>query len=144
MTKRDFRAASPLLIIKGAGDLATGTAHRLYRAGYRFIMTELARPTAIRRTVSFSQAIYDGRMTVEAVTAVRADTENFREALTAGHIPVLVAPEEAWLDELGAAALIEATLSKKNTGVTRRPGRTTLALGPGYRAGTDVDGVVET
>jgi xanthine dehydrogenase accessory factor len=133
-----------LVIIKGAGDLATGVAHRLCRAGYRLLMTELPRPTAIRRTVAFSQAVYDGSLTVEGITARRAGPDDFQEVLAAGEVPVLAGPDPEWLAGLPHRAFIEATLAKRRTGVSRRPGRVTLALGPGHQAGRDVDAVVET
>ncbi len=144
MDQADRKRDGDLLIIKGAGDLATGVAHRLHRSGYRFLMTDLPRPTAIRRTVAFSQAVYDGTSTVEGLTARRAAPENFFEILAAGEVPVLPGPDPEWLESLPHRAFIEATLAKHNTGVGRRPGRITLALGPGYQAGRDVDAVVET
>ena len=82
-----------LVLIRGAGDIATGIALRLYRAGIQVVMTDLPAPTAIRRTVCFSQAIILGEMTVEDVTARRAETPDQAEALLAqGLIPVLAAP----------------------------------------------------
>ncbi|UQZ89613.1 molybdenum hydroxylase [Deltaproteobacteria bacterium Smac51] len=137
----------PLVIIKGAGDLATGVAHRLHRAGFPLLMTDLEKPTAIRRTVAFSQAVYDGRMTVEGVTAEKAAPASFQEIhkiLAARHVPVIPGADPSWLDSLSSAGFVEATLSKKNTGLTRREGRVTIALGPGYTAGLDADVVVET
>lgn len=134
----------PLVLIKGAGDVATGVAHRLHRCGFRLLMTDLARPTAIRRTVAFARAVYDGAATVEGVEARRAGSGDFREILAQGFIPVLPEPDPHWLDSLAPAAFIEATLSKRNTGLSRRPDRITVALGPGYQAGRDVDAVVET
>lgn len=132
------------VIIKGAGDLATGVAHRLHHAGCRILMTDLARPTAIRRTVAFSQAVYSGEATVEGVTASLAGKDDFRRIMGSGRLPVLAEVDDAWLDSLEADALIEATLSKKNTGLSRLSGRVTVALGPGYTAGRDADAVVET
>ncbi|MDL2226749.1 EF2563 family selenium-dependent molybdenum hydroxylase system protein [Deltaproteobacteria bacterium OttesenSCG-928-M10] len=132
------------VIVKGAGDLATGVAHRLHQAGCRLLLTDLARPTAIRRTVAFSQAVYDGEATVEGLTSVRAGQDNFRRIMDSGRIPVLTEADNDWLDSLGADALIEATLSKRNTGLRRLAGRVTVALGPGYTAGREADAVVET
>ncbi|MDR2945852.1 MAG: EF2563 family selenium-dependent molybdenum hydroxylase system protein [Candidatus Adiutrix sp.] len=133
-----------LIIIKGAGDIATGVAHRLHRCGYALLMLELERPTAIRRTVAFSQAMYDGQATVEGITAERASLDTFRQVVAEGRVPVVTGAETERLEALAPAAFVEATLSKKNTGLTRRAGRTTLALGPGYVAGQDADAVVET
>lgn len=133
-----------LILIKGAGDLATGVAHRLSRSGFAVLMTELARPTAIRRTVAFSEVVYEGTLTVEGLTARRAGPDDFQTLLDSGYVPVIPEPDPGWLDSLGPAALIEATLSKYNTGISREPSRVTLALGPGYEAGREVDAVVET
>ena len=134
----------PLVFIRGAGDLASGVAHRLHRAGYRLLMSDLDQPTAIRRTVAFSQAVYDGEMTLEGVTAQRSGLDNYEAVQAAGRIPVVTGVDQDRLDQLGPRAFIEATLSKRNLGVCRREGRVTLALGPGYSAGLDVDAVVET
>lgn len=133
-----------LIIIKGAGDLASGVAHRLHQSGYRLLMTDLPRPTAIRRTVAFCQAVYDGSLTLEGVTARVAGPDNFESIIAAGEIPILAGVAAGWLDSLEPRAFIEATLSKRNTGLSRRDGCLTIALGPGYRAGRDVDVVIET
>ena len=83
-----------LILVKGAGDLATGTALRLYRAGFSVVMTDIAQPTAVRRTVAFSQCMYDGAVTVEGVTARKAADKAQAEAiLAASEIPVLADPE---------------------------------------------------
>ena len=90
-----------LVLIKGAGDLATGTALRLYRAGFSVIMTDLEQPTAVRRSVAFCQCIYDGACAVEGVTARRAaGAEEAGRVLTAGEIPVLAVLQD------GSAVLI--------------------------------------
>lgn len=135
---------NPLIIIKGAGDLASGVAHRLHRSGYRLLMTDLPRPTAIRRTVAFCQAVYDGSLTLEKITARKAGPDNFEGVISAGEIPVIAGADPAWLESLNPKAFIEATLSKRNTGLSRKEGRLTIALGPGYNAGMDADAVIET
>lgn len=58
-----------LIICRGAGDLATGIIHRLHRAGHWVIALETDYPAAIRRQVSFCEAVYDGSAAVEGVTA---------------------------------------------------------------------------
>jgi len=133
------------ILIKGAGDLATGVAHRLRRAGFRPVMTELAQPLTVRRRVAFSEAVYEGRSEVEGVTAVLATGVAEAVAmLPRGLVPVVVDPCGEVLRLLSPAVLIEATLAKRNTGVTRSDARWVIALGPGYRAGRDVHAVVET
>ncbi|OUO44455.1 selenium-dependent molybdenum cofactor biosynthesis protein YqeB [Flavonifractor sp. An306] len=134
-----------LVLIKGAGDLATGTAVRLHRAGFPVVMTDIAQPTAVRRTVSFSQCIYDGVTEVEGITARRAaNGEEASAMLAAGEIPVLVDPEARILDELPFGAVVDAILAKRNLGTSLTDAPIVLALGPGFTAGVDCHGVVET
>lgn len=134
-----------LVLIKGAGDLATGTAVRLYRAGFPVVMTDIAQPTAVRRTVAFSQCMYDGVAEVEGITARRAaNGEEASAMLAAGEIPVLVDPEARILDELPFGAVVDAILAKRNLGTSLTDAPIVLALGPGFTAGVDCHGVVET
>lgn len=134
-----------LILIKGAGDLATGVAHRLFRSRFQVVMTELERPTAVRRTVSFCQCMYDGTATVEGVTARRAESlEELPAILARGEIPVICAPAEAVLHVLPFDALVDAILAKYNTGTAITDAPVVLALGPGFTAGVDCHGVVET
>src|SRR5215831_15387066 len=82
-----------LVAVKGAGDLATGVMHRLYRAGFAVMATELPQPTVLRRTVAFAEAVTQGQMTVEGVTACRANSvEEVQAALAKGLIPIVVDP----------------------------------------------------
>lgn len=134
-----------LILVKGAGDLATGTAVRLYRAGFQVVMTDVAQPTAVRRTVAFSQCIYDGQTTVEGITARKAENrDQVRDILAAGEIPVLVDPQASILPQLPFMAVVDAILAKKNLGTTISDAPIVLALGPGFTAGTDCHGVIET
>ena len=134
-----------LVLIRGAGDIATGIALRLWRAGVQVVMTDLPQPTAIRRTVCFSQAIVLGETQVEDATARRAeDILQARRICAAGEISVLADPELRCREELRPDALVDAILAKKNLGTTRDMAPLTIALGPGFTAGQDVDVVVET
>ena len=134
-----------LVLIKGAGDLATGTAVRLYRAGIPVVMTEVAQPTAVRRTVAFSQCMYDGAAQVEGISARRAeDAGAARRALERGEVPVLCDPEAAILRELPFDGVVDAILAKRNLGTAITDAPVVLALGPGFTAGVDCHGVVET
>ncbi|EDN01687.1 selenium-dependent molybdenum hydroxylase system protein, YqeB family [Pseudoflavonifractor capillosus ATCC 29799] len=133
------------ILIKGAGDLATGTAVRLYRAGFPLVMTDIEQPTAVRRTVAFCQCMYDGVCTVEGITARRVYSGV--EALAAmekGEIPVLNDPEAKILKELDFFAVVDAILAKRNIGTTIHDAPVVLALGPGFTAGVDCHGVIET
>jgi len=134
-----------LVIIKGAGDLASGVAVRLKRSGIKLIMTEIAHPTAIRRTVSFCGAVWEGVANVEDIHARLA--ENAAEAFSiaqTGDIAVLVDPETECLRALAPDALIDATLMKRNLNTRISDARVVIALGPGFTAGVDCHAVVET
>jgi xanthine dehydrogenase accessory factor len=138
----------PLVLIKGAGDLASGVALRLHRAGFPVILTELAQPTAVRRTVCFAQAVYDGACQVEGVTARRATAGEVAELLADGLLPVLVDPSAGVAQELGAHVLVDAIVAKRNSGTHRSDAPLVIALGPGFVAGddpgADVHAVIET
>ena len=134
-----------LILIRGAGDLASGIALRLWRAGLRVVMTDLPQPTAIRRTVCFSQAIRLGETTVEDVTAVRCGTEaEVRTALSAGKIPVLPDPEGACRLWLRPDALVDAILAKRNLGTRISDAPVVIGVGPGFCAGRDCHAAIET
>lgn len=135
----------PLIAVKGAGDLASGVIHRLARAGFPVIATELAQPTVLRRSVAFAEAVALGEMTVEGVTARLVDTlEVARSVLSRSEVPVFVDPAGTILRAARPDALIEATLSKRNSGVDIHDAPVVIALGPGYEAGKDVHAVIET
>jgi xanthine dehydrogenase accessory factor len=134
-----------LVVVKGAGDLATGVIHRLARAGFPVIATELAEPTVVRRTVAFAEAVALGAIAVEEVTARLATSlEAIQTTLAQGQVPVVVDPNGTTLTQLRPAVLVEATLSKYNSGITMEDAPIVIALGPGYEAGKDVHAVIET
>lgn len=134
-----------LVVIRGAGDIASGIALRLKRAGISVAMTDIAAPTAIRRTVCFSQAISLGSYTVEDVTAQRADTPAMaQEILAAGRIAVLADPEGTVYPALHPDAVVDAILAKKNLGTKMTDAPAVVAVGPGFTAGVDCHAVVET
>ena len=134
-----------LVLIRGAGDIATGIALRLHRSGLQVVMTDLPRPTAIRRTVCFSPAITDGETTVEGVRAVYApDTAAAKKYLSQGAVPVLADPELACRDALHPDALVDAILAKRNLGTRMTDAPVVVGVGPGFTAGEDCHAVVET
>ncbi len=133
------------VLLRGAGDIATGIALRLLRAGCRVALTDLPQPTAIRRTVCFSEALRLGAATVEGVAAVRADTPAAaRAALAAGSVPVLPDPTLAFLAELRPDALVDAILAKRNLGTGIDMAPIVIGVGPGFTAGVDCHAAVET
>src|SRR5437660_1574935 len=134
-----------LVAVKGAGDLATGVIHRLSRAGFAVIATELPEPTVVRRTVAFAEAVTRGEMTVEDVSARLATSlQDIQATLAGGRVPIVVDPDGTLLRQMHPSVLIEATLSKYNSGVTMQDAPIVIALGPGYEAGKDVHAVIET
>ena len=134
-----------LTLIRGAGDLASGIALRLWRSGIEVVMTDLPRPTAIRRTVSFSEAIVHGETTVEDVTArLAANADEARALLAQGIVPVLANPDCACRADLHPDALVDAILAKRNLGTRRTDAPIVIGVGPGFTAGVDCHAVVET
>ena len=138
-----------LVVVRGAGDLATGCILRLVRAGFRVAALESARPSAIRRTVCLSEAMYEGTAEVEGIRAVRVATPEALEAALAawgpeGPVPLLADPACAALSLLRPLALVDAILAKRNLGTRRGMAGVVVALGPGFEAGVDADAVVET
>ncbi len=132
-------------LIRGAGDLASGIALRLWRSGIEVVMTDLPRPTAIRRTVSFSEAIVHGETTVEDVTArLAANADEARALLAQGIVPVLADPDCACRADLHPDALVDAILAKRNLGTRRTDAPIVIGVGPGFTAGVDCHAVVET
>lgn len=146
-----------LIVVRGAGDLATGTIHRLKKAGFRLLVLEAEHPAAIRRQVALSEAVYAGSARVEDVEAVRMDVDlaekkNRKELLELemeriwkkDGVPVLVDPAGLSIAALRPAVVVDAILAKKNLGTTKEMAPLVIALGPGFTAGEDVDVVIET
>ncbi len=134
-----------LALVKGAGDLASGVAYKLHEAGYSVVMTETRQPTAVRRTVAFAEAVYEGRVSVEGVDAAVADDDAaIADLLTAGVIPVVVDPDAEIRHRLRPDLLVDAIMAKRNVGTSRSDARVVVALGPGFYAGRDAHAVVET
>lgn len=132
-------------LIRGAGDLASGIALRLWHSGFDIVMTEIGQPTCIRRTVSFSEAVVKGRADVEDVSAQRADNiTHAKELLKRDILPVLVDPECECRNELEPDVLIDAILAKRNAGTKITDAPIVIGVGPGFEAGVDCHAVVET
>jgi xanthine dehydrogenase accessory factor len=133
------------VVIKGGGDLATGVAYRLVKTGFPVLITELERPLAIRRTVAFASAVYEGHITVEGLAARRIDhASKARAAWAADQVPVLVDPVGASLAALTPAVVVDARVAKCNLGTSIREAPLVIALGPGFEAGRDCHAVIET
>ena len=134
-----------LIIVRGGGDLATGTIYKLYKCGFPILILEVAMPSAIRRNVAFSEAVYQGTQTVEDVTCYRAESLVEAESLLQeGKLVVLVDPKGNSISQLKPMAVVDGILAKKNLGTHKAMAPITVALGPGFTAGEDVDAVIET
>ena len=123
-----------LIIIRGAGDLATGVAIRLHNSGFPIVMLETSQPTVIRRTVSFAEAVYEGSAVVEGVRAVLCDAGSAARTAESGSIAVVIDPEGGLIGELRPEIVVDAILAKKNLGTNQRMAPFVIALGPGFTA----------
>ena len=134
-----------LVIIRGGGDLATGVAVRLFRAGFSVIVLEIDHPTVIRLPVSFARAIYEGKVIVEEVEAVLIPSwEKVEDIIKKRKIAVLIDQEGSCIEKLSPTVLVDAILAKRNLGTRINQAPLVIGLGPGFTAGEDVDAVVET
>lgn len=139
--------ASPRVVLRGGGDVATGVAQALWRAGFEVVILETARPSAIRRSVALSEAVFVGETQVEDLIARRVAKEEVDSCLREGVIPVLIDPEGSFIRESRAYVVIDAILAKRNLGTDHGTAPLTMALGPGFSAGPakhEVDLVIET
>mgnify|MGYP000099114091 FL=1 len=134
-----------LIICRGGGDLATGIVHRLHRAGFRVLVLETDHPAAIRRQVALSEAVYSKSACVEGVEAVRVEDEKqMIDAWKNGKVPVMVDPMGESIASMQPKVVVDAILAKRNLGTNKNMAPLTIALGPGFTAGVDVDVVIET
>lgn len=135
---------SPLALVKGAGDFASGIIHRLHRAGFRVVATELPQPLAVRRLVAFSEAVHEGRWTVEGVTAVRCGPEEIDGVLGGGNVALLVDSAAEIGRRRKFDIVVDARSAKRNLGTRIDEAPAVIAIGPGFFAGRDCHAVVET
>ena len=134
-----------LVYVRGAGDIATGIALRLHRAGCQVVMADIAEPTCIRRTVAFSEAIRLGEARVEDVTArLAADARVARAIAAAGDVAVVVDPDARMIGALAPDAVVDAILAKRNLGTSMDMAPVVVGVGPGFTAGIDCHAAVET
>lgn len=141
-----MRLNKEIICIRGAGDIATGVIQSFARAGFRVYATEIENPTTIRRTVALSEALFEETVKVEDLSAkhVSLNKEEAEACWEAGMIPILTDPDLKSLRILEPSGLVDCILAKKNLGTKRTMAKSTIALGPGFTAGEDVNYVVET
>lgn len=140
-----------LVIVRGGGDIATGTIYKLYKCGFKVLVLEVENPSAIRRNVAFSEAVYEGKQTVEDVTCyLAADLEEAVTMLEAGKLTMLVDAKAKSIQKLKPLVVVDAILAKKNLGTNKEMADIVIGLGPGFTAGlndnkeSDVHAVIET
>ncbi len=133
------------ILIKGAGDLATGIASRLYHSGYQIIMTEIPIPLTVRRMAALSRAVYEGRAAVEDMTGILVHSmEEAEQVLEAGDVPVIVDEKAEIAEEYKPDVIVDAILAKRNLGTRITDAPFVIGIGPGFTAGIDCHCVVET
>ena len=134
-----------LVIVRGGGDIATGTIQALHRSGFSLLVLEVADPSAIRRQVALSEAVYDETASVEDLAArLCRSGKAIEKAWCKGEIPVIIDPKGRSIAELQPWAVVDAILAKRNLGTNKDMARHVVALGPGFTAGVDADAVIET
>ena len=135
----------PLIICRGGGDLATGIVYRLTKSGFRVLILETEKPAAIRRQVSFCEAVYDGQTQVEEITCVKIHDISQAELIWKRHqVPLLVDPAGDAIRNLKPDIVVDAIIAKRNLGTTMDMAPLVVGVGPGFTAGRDVHVVVET
>ena len=131
--------------IRGAGDLATGIALRLYRSGFDIVMSDIAVPTTVRRTVAFSPAVYTGEASVEGITGKLCENISMIDTvMESGCIPVIVDPSGEIMKEYKPDIIVDAIIAKTNIGTKITDADIVIGVGPGFNAGVDCHAVVET
>lgn len=134
-----------VVLIRGGGDIASGVAWRLHHCGFKVLMTEIARPMAVRRKVAFCEAVYDGEAEVEGVKAVLIrEAEEVYSLWDQKVIPIIVDPDCIIRHIIRPEVIVDAVMAKRNIGTTRDDAPLVIALGPGFQAGVDAHFVVET
>lgn len=134
-----------LVIVRGGGDIASGTIYRLHKSGFRVTVLETDKPTMVRRTVSFGQAVYDGEITIDGVRAILTDSiSEISTILDRAEVPVIVDPEGLCIPKLKPVVVVDAILAKRNLGTDMDMAPIVIGLGPGFEGGNDVHAVIET
>lgn len=134
-----------MALIKGAGDLATGIAYRLKKSGFDIVMTEIHKPTTVRRTVAFSQAVFDNEIVIEGIKGVKVNNINeIYEEIREGNIPIIIDENAEIIKELSPDVVVDAIIAKQNLGTSIEDAPIVIGVGPGFEAKVDCHLVVET
>src|SRR4030043_281546 len=137
-----------IVLIRGGGDLASGVAFRLHHSGFRIVITEIAKPLAVRRLVSFGEAIYSGEITIEGITSKKVndidDPLRILQLLSKGRIPVIIDPDGKSIQAVHPTVIIDARMLKSAPEALRHTARLYIGLGPGFIGGTNCHAAIET
>lgn len=134
-----------VIVVRGAGDLATAVICKLHKCGYKVLALEVNKPLAIRRQVALSEAVYEGQWSVEGVTCkLCKDKKEIKNVFCEGNVALMVDPEGLIINEIKPSVVVDAILAKVNIGTNKSMAKLTIGLGPGFSAGDDVDVVIET
>lgn len=143
--KLSHKLTGSIVLVRGAGEQASGVGWALAKAGFRVLMTEVEQPLMVRWPVSFGTAVKEGQWSVEGIISRRvSSTEECQSVWENGEIPILVDPELKSLASIKPGVLVDAILAKRNLGTHRQMAPLTIGLGPGFTAGEDVHLVIET
>lgn len=134
-----------IVLIKGAGDLATGIAYRLKKSGFDIVMTEIDNPTTVRRTVAFSQAIFDNEIEIEGIKGIKVNNINeIHKEIKKGNIPIIIDKEANIIKKLKPKVVVDAIIAKKNLRTSINDAPIVIGVGPGFEAKKDCHLVIET
>lgn len=134
-----------IALVRGGGDIASGVVQKLHRSGFRVLILEIEHPTSIRRAVCFSEAVYMGKTVLEDTTCVLAEnSDEIYKAWEKDQVPIAVDPDGDYINELKPEIVVDSIIAKKNTGMNMKLAPITIAVGPGFTAGKDVDAVIES
>lgn len=134
-----------IALIRGGGDLGSGIALRLHRAGFKIIITEIELPLVLRRTVAFANAIYEKEMIVEGVKSkFTSELNDIDSLLHSGIIPVLIDPELNVLNYISVDILIDARMLKSYNPNALNKKPLIIGIGPGFIASQNCHAAIES
>ncbi len=134
-----------VVIVKGGGDIASGVIQKLHRTGFRVLVLEMENPLSIRRTVCYSDAVYNDKMELEGITAILVkNIVEIYHAWANDYVPVLIDPKGEYIEKFKPLVIVDAIIAKKNTGMSKSLAPITIAIGPGFEAGKDANIVIES
>ncbi|SCI16129.1 selenium-dependent molybdenum cofactor biosynthesis protein YqeB [Romboutsia sp. 1001713B170207_170306_H8] len=134
-----------IILIRGAGDLASAVIHKLHMCGFKIVALEIEKPLAIRRNVAFSEAIYNGEVEVEGVYCKLCNSiSEIKDTLKDNKVALYIDPKGECINQIKPKVVVDCILAKKNTGTKKDMADLTIGLGPGFYAGENIDIAIET